>query len=107
ASFSIVELPTSRYMHSLHDALPIWQIATLGVAYSTIVHIIPWSLGLTETVDVLLTRTLFWYFGHPLVYFWLLPAYMMWYAILPRSEEHTSELHSRENIVCRLPLEKK
>src|SRR5690606_33864013 len=50
----------------------------------TIVHIIPWSLGLTETVDVLLTRTLFWYFGHPLVYFWLLPAYMMWYAILPK-----------------------
>src|SRR5690606_41084383 len=24
-----------------------------------------------------------------------------------RSEEHTSELQSRENIVCRLPLEKK
>src|SRR5690606_12131663 len=26
---------------------------------------------------------------------------------LPRSEEHTSELQSRENIVCRLLLEKK
>src|SRR5690606_42114770 len=25
----------------------------------------------------------------------------------PRSEEHTSELQSRENLVCRLPLEKK
>src|SRR6266511_6271053 len=24
----------------------------------------------------------------------------------PRSEEHTSELQSRENLVCRLPLEK-
>ena len=26
---------------------------------------------------------------------------------MPRSEEHTSELQSRRNIVCRLPLEKK
>src|SRR5690606_42126766 len=28
-------------------------------------------------------------------------------AIWPRSEEHTSELQSRENLVCRLLLEKK
>src|SRR5690606_39787307 len=28
-------------------------------------------------------------------------------AIHPRSEEHTSELQSRENLVCRLLLEKK
>src|SRR5690606_40799691 len=28
-------------------------------------------------------------------------------AISPRSEEHTSELQSRENLVCRLLLEKK
>src|SRR5690606_40987150 len=28
-------------------------------------------------------------------------------ALLPRSEEHTSELQSRENLVCRLLLEKK
>src|SRR5690606_41836445 len=27
--------------------------------------------------------------------------------IVPRSEEHTSELQSRENLVCRLLLEKK
>src|SRR5690606_41510719 len=27
--------------------------------------------------------------------------------LLPRSEEHTSELQSRENLVCRLLLEKK
>src|SRR5690606_39920777 len=29
------------------------------------------------------------------------------YVHLPRSEEHTSELQSRENLVCRLLLEKK
>jgi heme/copper-type cytochrome/quinol oxidase subunit 1 len=35
-------------------------------------------------VDPELERTLFWFTGHPIVYFWLLPAYVSWYAILPR-----------------------
>ena len=61
-----------------------WVIASLGVAVSVLVLFIPWSLGYTETINVLLSRTLFWYFGHPLVYFWLLPAYMAWYAIIPK-----------------------
>jgi cytochrome c oxidase subunit 1 len=29
-------------------------------------------------------RTLFWWTGHPIVYFWLMPAYVSWYALLPR-----------------------
>ncbi|MBE1554960.1 b(o/a)3-type cytochrome-c oxidase subunit 1 [Sporosarcina limicola] len=61
-----------------------WFIATLGLAATVIVQFIPWSLGYAETINVLLSRTLFWYFGHPLVYFWLLPAYMAWYAIIPK-----------------------
>src|SRR5699024_6680485 len=61
-----------------------WQIATLGVASAMLIQFIPWSLGITETIDVLVSRTLFWYFGHPLVYFWLLLAYMAWYAIIPK-----------------------
>src|SRR5690625_401759 len=61
-----------------------WQIASLGVAITVVFQMIPWALGWVDTIDVLLSRTLFWYFGHPLVYFWLLPAYMMWYAIMPK-----------------------
>lgn len=61
-----------------------WFIASLGVAVAVLVQFIPWSLGYAETINVLLSRTLFWYFGHPLVYFWLLPAYMIWYAIIPK-----------------------
>src|SRR5699024_6451142 len=61
-----------------------WFIATLGVAVSVLFQFIPWSLGYQETINVLLSRTLFWYFGHPLVYFWLLAAYMAWYAIIPK-----------------------
>ncbi|WP_276299873.1 b(o/a)3-type cytochrome-c oxidase subunit 1 [Halorussus lipolyticus] len=61
-----------------------WYLSTLGVAVSVVVFLIPWSFGLVETVNPLLTRTLFWYFGHPVVYFWLMPAYLMWYTVLPK-----------------------
>ena len=64
--------------------MAMWLIATIGVAYTALFQLIPWALGWVESVNVLLSRTLFWYFGHPLVYFWLLPAYMMWYAIMPK-----------------------
>ena len=62
----------------------LWQIATLGVAAEVLIQLIPWSFGWVDTINVLLSRTLFWYFGHPLVYFWLLPAYICWYVIIPK-----------------------
>lgn len=61
-----------------------WIVATLGVAATVLIQILPWSLGLVDKIDILVSRTLFWYFGHPLVYFWLLPAYMCWYVIIPK-----------------------
>src|SRR5699024_12444403 len=42
------------------------------------------SFDIVDEDNVLLSRTFFLYFGHPLVYFWLLPAYMAWYAIIPK-----------------------
>jgi cytochrome c oxidase subunit 1 len=60
-----------------------WQLATLGVAAEILFMLIPWSLGWVQGTDPLLARTLFWYTGHPLVYFWLLPAYISWYGMLP------------------------
>lgn len=62
----------------------VWQLCTLPVAYEVLVLLLPWSLGWTNGVNVELARTLFWFFGHPLVYFWLLPAYVMYYSMLPR-----------------------
>lgn len=62
----------------------IWQMCTLPAAYEIIVQLIPWSLGWTAGVNVVLSRLLFWFFGHPLVYFWLLPAYVMYYTAMPR-----------------------
>ncbi|WP_178915996.1 b(o/a)3-type cytochrome-c oxidase subunit 1 [Natronomonas gomsonensis] len=60
-----------------------WYISTIGVAISVLAFLLPWSLGLIEQVNPLLTRTLFWYFGHPVVYFWLMPAYLLWYTVMP------------------------
>lgn len=62
----------------------LWQVATIGVAAEVVLQLIPWSFGWVETVNVLLSRTLFWFFGHPLVYFWLLPAYICWYVVIPK-----------------------
>ena len=59
-----------------------WIIATLGVTAEMLI-LIPWSLGWTSGVDVSLTRMLFWYFGHPLVYFWIMGAYVIWYLVVP------------------------
>ncbi|MCC3358393.1 b(o/a)3-type cytochrome-c oxidase subunit 1 [Bacillus sp. REN16] len=62
----------------------LWLVATLGVAATVLIQFIPWSFGWVDKIDVLISRTLFWYFGHPLVYFWLLPAYMAWYVVIPK-----------------------
>ena len=60
-----------------------WFIATIGVAIEMLFFLIPWSLGWTPTINVMMTRMLFWYFGHPLVYFWIMGAYLIWYNIVP------------------------
>ena len=78
------DVPTPLAVHGMLATIIVWLLATVGVALEVVVLLIPWSLGLTETVDPLLARMLFWWFGHPLVYFWLLPAYVIWYAVLPK-----------------------
>lgn len=62
----------------------VWLIATIPVAIEILFMLIPWSMGWVGTVNVPLARMLFWFFGHPLVYFWLLPTYVMYYTMLPR-----------------------
>lgn len=64
--------------------LIIWILATIGIAIDALFLLIPWSLGIVGRIDPLLSRNFFWFFGHPLVYFWLLPAYIVWYTILPK-----------------------
>src|SRR5690606_40505441 len=100
ASSSINHSATPQvFTLSLHDALPIYQGGCGGASMSPDV--------------TLLQRTLSGYARHPnfagILVVGLgceanqIPDFMA----RERSEEHTSELQSRENLVCRLLLEKK
>jgi cytochrome c oxidase subunit 1 len=59
-----------------------WLIATLGVV-AEMAFVIPWAFGWTHGINVMMSRMFFWYFGHPLVYFWIMGAYIIWYNIVP------------------------
>src|SRR5699024_12866674 len=74
--------PTDFYTLSLHDALPIFRRAFFDLTtLEEARHLIP-ILGV-RNLDIYYSR------------------------LIERSEEHTSELQSRFDLVCRLLLEKK
>src|SRR6478672_1096884 len=60
-----------------------WLWTTLGVAAELLIQVIPGALGWTETIDVGMSRTLFSWTLHAIVYFWLFPAYIAFYTMAP------------------------
>src|SRR5690606_41461089 len=81
---------TELYTLSLHDALPISRMALGSRRIGQIDDMRPVGRWMGKPVDSSVV-------GHAL----------QTGPIRMRSEEHTSELQSRENLVCRLLLEKK
>jgi cytochrome c oxidase subunit 1 len=77
-------VPAPLSIHGMLAAIIVWYLATTGLALEVVGMLIPWSLGWIDKVDPLVARTYFWWFGHPLVYFWLLPTYVIWYYVLPQ-----------------------
>src|SRR5690606_40675874 len=75
--------PTEIYTLSLHDALPILLAGTFTYT------------GEAETIALLASSSI------------CFALVKLLHSSPERSEEHTSELQSRENLVCRLLLEKK
>ncbi|WP_323990078.1 cbb3-type cytochrome c oxidase subunit I [Nguyenibacter sp. L1] len=61
-----------------------WVMAGVGALAELVLQLDPWSIGLIAAVDPIIDRTLFWLTGHPIVYFWLMPAYISWYGLLSR-----------------------
>ncbi len=62
-----------------------WLWTTVGVATELLFLVIPASLGWTDTVDAGLSRTLFSWTLHAIVYFWLFPAYIAFYTMAPQA----------------------
>src|SRR5690606_41988316 len=98
---------TVFYTLSLHDALPIFGLdykIKFG-AQLIAAMLFPLSgLWINDMYGVLFITYLPAWVGMPLTVFAVI---LIINAVNLRSEEHTSELQSRENLVCRLLLEKK
>ena len=76
-------LPVPLAMFATVANAVMWAWTTLGVAAELLVQVIPAAFGWTETIDVGLSRTLFAWTLHPIVYFWLFPAYIAFYTMAP------------------------
>ena len=76
--------PVPLAAHGMMATVIIWILATAGLAVEVVLIILPWSFGLVERIDPIIARTYFWWFGHPLTYFWLVPAYVLWYTLIPQ-----------------------
>jgi cytochrome c oxidase subunit I len=63
----------------------LWLWTTVGMAVEVFYQVLPAAFGLVQTVDVGLSRTLFSWTLHAIVYFWLMPAYIAFYTMLPRA----------------------
>jgi cytochrome c oxidase subunit 1 len=61
-----------------------WLWTTVGVAVELLFQVIPAAFGWNESVDVGLSRTLFSWTLHAIVYFWLIPAYIAFYTMAPQ-----------------------
>src|SRR5699024_12501695 len=85
--YSTATSPSDIYTLSLHDALPIFWVSFIFV--------------LTRSSFILSMRTAF------MISVKVLPVSFLSRVLRYRSEEHTSELQSRFDLVCRLLLEKK
>jgi cytochrome c oxidase subunit 1 len=76
-------VPLAMFGNAVNATL--WFVTSLGVALEVLFQLLPWSLGLKETVDVGLARTLFSWTLHAIVYFWLFPAYIALYTLVPKA----------------------
>jgi len=63
----------------------LWAWTAVGAALELLFQIIPAALGLTATIDAGLARVFFSWTLHAIVYFWLMPAYIAYYTIIPRA----------------------
>jgi cytochrome c oxidase subunit I len=63
----------------------LWAWTSVGAALEILLLILPVALGIKDTIDAGLARVFFSWTLHAIVYFWLMPTYIAFYAIVPRA----------------------
>ena len=63
----------------------LWGWTAVGAAIEILFQILPVALGLKSTIDSGLARVFFSWTLHAIVYFWLMPAYIAYYTLVPRA----------------------
>jgi cytochrome c oxidase subunit I len=63
----------------------LWGWTAVGAALELLFQILPVAFGLRATIDPGLARIFFSWTLHAIVYFWLIPAYIAYYTIVPRA----------------------
>jgi cytochrome c oxidase subunit I len=63
----------------------LWGWTAVGAAIEVLFLILPVALGFKSTIDAGLARVFFSWTLHAIVYFWLMPAYIAYYTIIPRA----------------------
>jgi cytochrome c oxidase subunit 1 len=84
-------VPLPMFANTANAVLWLWTSA--GVALEAVFQLLPWAFGWMDTVDVGLARTLFSWTLHPIVYFWLIPAYIALYSFVPQAAGGTLFSH--------------
>jgi cytochrome c oxidase subunit 1 len=78
-------LPVPLAMFATTVGALLWGWTSLGVGAEIVFLILPNAFGWTPTIDPGLARLLFSWTLHAIVYFWLIPTYISFYALLPQA----------------------
>jgi cytochrome c oxidase subunit 1 len=78
-------MPVPLAMYANVAGSLLWAWTAVGAAIELLFQILPAALGLTHTIDAGLARVFFSWTLHAIVYFWLMPTYIAYYAIVPRA----------------------
>src|SRR5271168_4622451 len=78
-------VPVPLPMFAITATAILWAWAAAGVLLELTCILIPRALGWTDLIDAALGRTLFSVTLHAIVYFWLMPAYIAYYTLVPRA----------------------
>jgi cytochrome c oxidase subunit 1 len=78
-------LPVPLPMFAITATAFLWAWAAAGVIIELAGILLPRAFGWTDLIDAALGRTLFSITLHAIVYFWLMPAYIAFYTLVPRA----------------------